>query len=45
MFPGDTPLVVYFSDTGMKRGSRCLVHDALLKELREILGEDSVVLR
>ena len=45
MFPGPTPLVVYFSDTGVRRGSRCLIHEALLKELREILGEDSVVLR
>ena len=45
MFPGSTPLVVYFADTGMKRGSRCLIHEALLKELREILGDDSVVLR
>ena len=45
MFPGSTPLVVYFSDTGVKRGSHCMIHEALLKELREILGEESVVLR
>ena len=45
MFPGTTPVVVYFSDTGVRRGSRCLIHEALLKELREILGDDSVVLR
>ena len=45
MFPGSTPLVVYFSDTGVKRGSRCLIHEALLRELREILGAENVVLR
>ena len=45
MFPGTTPMILYFSDSGVRRGGRCVVHDALLAELREILGEDSVVLK
>ena len=45
MFPGATPVVIYLADSGEKRRSRCLIHEALLKELREILGADSVVLR
>lgn len=45
MFPGTTPLVLYFEDTKVRRGSRCLLHQALLDELKSILGEANVVVK
>ena len=45
MFPGQEQMVLYFSDTRKKLGARCVIHPALLAELREMLGEDSVVVK
>ena len=45
MFPGENPAVVYLADSKKKLQSHCILHDALLAELRETLGEDSVVLK
>ena len=45
MFPGSEPLVVYFADTKKRLGARCLIHPALLEELRELLGPESVVVK
>lgn len=45
MFPGDDESVVYFQDTGKRLRAACVQHPALLKELREKLGTDSVVLK
>ena len=43
MFPGRTPTVLYFADTGLRRGAQCLPESVMLEELRELLGEDAVV--
>lgn len=45
MFPGESPAIFYFSDTGRRLGSNCLLHEALLQELRTLLGEESVVVK
>ncbi len=45
MFPGDSQAVLYFADTGRRLGSKCLLHEALIKELRLLLGEESVVVK
>ena len=45
MFPGKTPVVLYFEEPGVKRKGFCLVEEDLLKELREILGAENVVCR
>ena len=47
MFPGSDSAIVYLADTGkkLKLQTGCLIHDALLAELRETLGEASVALR
>ena len=45
MFPGTEQMVLYFEDSKKRRGARCLIHDALIKELREMLGEDNVVIK
>jgi DNA polymerase-3 subunit alpha len=43
MFPGATPTVLYFADTGVRRGTQCTPEAVMLEELRELLGEPAVV--
>ena len=45
IFPGENPAIVYLADCRKKLQTQCLLHEALLAELRETLGEDSVVLK
>ena len=45
MFPGDSSVVLYFADTGKRRGTRCVLMESLLKELKNLLGEENVVLK
>ena len=43
MFPGSVPVVLYFADTRVRRGTTCTPEAVMLIELRSLLGEDSVV--
>ncbi len=45
MFPGEGTVICYFADTKMRRGAACLFHDAMLAELKRVLGEENVVLK
>ena len=45
MFPGDSGVVLYFSDTGKRRGTRCELRGSMLTELKNVLGEANVVLK
>jgi len=45
MFPGDNGAVVYFSDTKQRRGTRCAIAENMLQELKNVLGEENVVLK
>jgi len=45
MFPGDSGVVLYFADTKQRRGTRCLLADGMLKELKNVLGNENVVLK
>ena len=45
MFPGNDRMVLYFEDTGKKAAAPCLIHEALLSELRERCGEENVVVK
>lgn len=45
MFPGESSVVVYFADTKQRRGTRCVLMDSLLRELKNVLGEGNVVLK
>jgi len=45
MFLGSTPVVLYFEDTKKKKGTACMLHEALIGELRSILGEKNVVVK
>ena len=45
MFPGTVPVRIRMADTRKVYGAQVLLHDALLREAREILGEENVVVR
>jgi DNA polymerase-3 subunit alpha len=45
MFPGDDQLVLYFEDTKKKRGTRCVIHEALIQELTNMFGKENIVLK
>ena len=45
MFPGDDQLVLYFEETKRKIGAKCVIHPALVAELKEMLGDENVVVK
>ena len=45
MFPGDSTTVVYFADTRQRRGTRCALDSRMLEELKNLLGEENVVIK
>ncbi|MGE4483498.1 MAG: DNA polymerase III subunit alpha [Oscillospiraceae bacterium] len=45
MFPGDEQMVLYFEDKKKKLGAKCAIHQALVKELEDMLGPGSVVVK
>ena len=36
MFPGDSSVVLYFADTKQRRGTRCVLMESLLRELKNV---------
>ena len=45
MFPGESGVVLYFADTKQRRGTRCMLAESMLRELKQVLGEANVVLK
>ena len=45
MFPGERKVVVYFADTKLRRGAQCDLNQYMLQELRNLLGEENVVIK
>lgn len=45
MFPGTTPARIFFTDTGKRLGTQCLLGKSLVDELTEVLGKDNVVVQ
>ncbi len=45
MFPGDSTVVLYFADSRQRRGTRAALMDNMLFELKNVLGEENVVLK
>jgi len=45
MFPGSERMVIHFEDTKKNVGAKCIIHDAFVGELHEMLGTESVVVR
>ena len=45
MFPGEEPAVIVLADTRKRFGTRCVIHDALIDDLRSRLGDENVVVK
>ncbi len=45
MFPGDDQLILFFEDTKKRRGTKCVIHEALINELNQMFGMENVVLK
>ena len=45
MFPGQGQLVIWCEAEKKRIGARCLIHEALIDELSEMLGEENVVIK
>ncbi len=45
MFPGNQQLVIWCEKEKKRIGARCRIHEGLLLELQEMLGEENVVLK
>ena len=45
MFPGDNEVVVYFADTKRRRGTRAMLRENMLTELKNVLGNGNVVVK
>ena len=45
MFPGDSDVVLYFADTKLRRGSRCALAEKMVAELKNLLGNENVVVK
>ena len=45
MFPGDSSVVLYFADMKLRRGTRCILGESMLRELEKVLGTGNVVIK
>jgi DNA polymerase-3 subunit alpha len=45
MFPGSSDAVHYFADTKLRRGTRCALAENMLLELKNLLGNENVVVK
>ena len=45
MFPGESRVIVYFADTGIKRGALASLDSRMLHELENVLGSGNVVVK
>ena len=45
MFPGNNGVVLYFADTKLRRGTRCVLAEPMIAELKRILGQENVVVK
>jgi DNA polymerase-3 subunit alpha len=45
MFPGDSQVKVFFADTRKMRGALATLDEAMVRELKNVLGEANVVLK
>ena len=45
MFPGESQVKVFFSDTRKMRGAKAALDDRMLRELKKLLGDENVVIK
>ena len=45
MFPGKDAVVLYFADTKVRRGTKCMLSGSMIQELKNVLGTANIVLK
>ena len=45
MFPGEQQLVIYCEQEKKRLGAHCVIHKALIEELRRLCGDKNVVVK
>ena len=45
MFPGGSTVVLYFADTKVRRGTKCMLSESMIRELKNVLGDANVVIK
>ena len=45
MFPGREQMIIHFDDTKKSVGAKCIIHNAFVRELHEMLGEENVKIK
>ena len=45
MFPGAQQMIIWCEREKKRIGARCLIHRALVQELKELLGDENVVVK
>ena len=45
MFPGEQQMIIYCEKEQKRIGAKCLIHEGLVLELKEMLGDDKVVVK
>ena len=45
LFPGKVPVKIVAADTRKVYGGSCVLHKALLEEMKEVLGPENVVVK
>ena len=45
MFPGNDRMILYLEDTQKRQSADCVIHNALIEDLNETLGEENVRLK
>jgi len=45
MFPGEDPVVLFFADTRARRGTQATLDSRMIDELKNVLGNENVVLK
>ena len=45
MFPGTQEMIIYCQKEKKRIGAQCVIHEALVDELKEMLGDENVVIK
>ena len=45
MFPGTQQMIIYCEEEKKRIGAQCVIHEALVDELKEMLGDENVVIK
>ncbi len=45
MFEGEERMIIYCEDTQRRLAAKCVIHDSLVRELKEIMGDENVIVK